>query len=308
MRGGGALIAAFGLLALTAPARAIVITEQAWRAGGGREGAWDQGFAAHEALAREPQFRAMVSLAQDDRDWGVASGIWLGNLDGHAYILTAGHVVSDGTQAKRIRVRSSGGTVRNGAQSFTHPLWNQSVDTAGGYDFAILKLDGPIDDAGDAPVLNGARDARGRRGVAIGSGIRGVAPLGDGARFGPRPAYTMTAAENVIDFVSAPELTYAAADAGNRLEIDLDEPDGSGKNRFGDAAPNSPLEGAIAPGDSGGALWARYDDGWRVVGVNSSTDPSVRYHIVSSFARVSTQNAWIRSIFPNARVRGGKTD
>jgi hypothetical protein len=298
--------ACIALLMAAAPAHAIVVSEESWRAEGGDEQAWTAGFAAHEALAASPQFSAMVSIAQDERDWGVASGIWLGNADGRGYVLTAGHVVTDGTQAKRLRVRSSGGTVRNGVSYIVNPLWDTALETRGGFDLAIIMLDGPIDDGGPQPALNAARRERGKRAVAVGSGVRGVAPFGYGARFGPRPAYKMTAAENVIDYVSSPGFLPAQADSGNRIEIDFDEPAGAGKNRYGDATPVSALEGVLAPGDSGGALWAEYEEGWRIVGVNSSTDPRVDYNVVSSFARVATQTAWIRSVFPGARVAGGK--
>lgn len=303
--------ASLAALLLAAPAQAIVITEAAWRAAGGSERDWSAGFSAHQALAAQPQFRAMVAFTQDDREgeWGIASGVWIGNHEGRAYILTAGHVVTDGTKPGQIQVRSTGGTIRRGVEVFVHPGWNNQVDTRGGMDFAILAVDGPITDAGAAPALYAGRNERGKRVVMIGAGVHGVAPFGHGWRFGPTHGDAMTAAENVIDQVTAyspgpGELT----DWGNSLVIDLDEPDGPGKNRLGDVAPVSPLEGVLAPGDSGGTLWAEFEGQWRIVGVNSSGDPGADYQDVSNFARVTTQKAWIRSVFPAARFVGDKTD
>lgn len=296
------------LAALTAaPAQAVVILEDTWRAEGGSDEDWAKGFEAHDALAAQPQFRAMVALTQDDREWGVASGVWIGNGGGSAYILTAGHVVTDGTAPSQITVRTTGGTVLRCVEYFVNPYWNNRIDTRGGFDMAILRLDGPITDAGPAPALYSGRNERGRRAVIAGFGTHGVAPMGHGMRFGPDHGERMTAAENVIDVVQG--LTPSAfGDWGNSITIDLDQPNGPGKNRTGDVEPVSRLEGILAPGDSGGSLWANFNGHWRLVGVNSSGDPGASYQDVSNFARITTQKAWIRSIFPGARFEGNKTE
>ncbi|MGE0828117.1 MAG: serine protease [Hyphomonadaceae bacterium] len=292
-----ALAAALALSAFPASAHAIVITETAWRAQGGDEAHWDQGFTAHEALADQAQFRAMVAISGDGgKQYGMASGVWIGNRDGFGYVLSAAHVFDEG-DVTTFTFRSIGGTERRGVIVHAHPGWNTSVDQTGGADFAIAQLDGPIEDAGAAPVLYSGRAEQGRRAVLVGYGSRGVAPYGHGWRFGPHHADRKAAAENVIDAVRA-----------NQLSIDLDDPNGSGKNRSGDSAPISPLEGILAPGDSGGSLWIRADGGWRVAGVNSSGDPGADYQDVSNFARISTQRQWIRSVFPDARFAGDKVE
>jgi hypothetical protein len=287
-------------VACAAPAEAIVITEAAWRANGGAEEKWDEGFSAHEARAAEPQFRAMVSLSMNGGgEYGAASGVWLGNADGKAYVLTAAHVFGEGSKPGEYRARTAGGTVRAGLRSFSHPAWDDDIDGSGGFDFAILELNGPIEDAGEPPILYRGRDELGRTGVIVGYGTRGVAPYGHGYRFGPRHGDRAAAAENVVDRIRG-------AANGDTLTIDLDEPDGPGKNRTGDVAPISMLEGILAPGDSGGSLWMQFDGEWRLVGVNSSGDPGADYQDLSNFARIATQIAWIKSIFPAARVGGNK--
>lgn len=295
-------------LAAAAPAHAVVILEDTWRAEGGSDEDWSAGFSAHDALAAQPQFRAMVALTQDEREWGVASGVWLGNAGGSAYVLTAGHVVTDGTRPNQITVRTTGGAVLRCVEFFVHPGWNNEVNTRGGVDMAIMRLDGPITDAGPPPALYGGRHERGRRAVLAGYGTHGVAPMGHGMRFGPEHGERMTAAENVIDVVQPILLGGQHGDWGNSITIDLDQPNGPGKNRTGDVEPISRLEGILAPGDSGGSLWVNFDGRWRLVGVNSSGDPGASYQDVSNFARITTQKAWIRQVFPGARFEGGKTD
>lgn len=295
-------------LALAAPAHAVVILEDTWRAEGGSDENWAAGFSAHDALAAQPQFRAMVALTQDEREWGVASGVWIGNGGGSAYILTAGHVVTDGTRPSQITVRTTGGAVLRCVEYFVHPGWNNQINTRGGMDMAILRLDGPIADAGPAPALYAGRNERGRRAVIAGYGTHGVAPMGHGMRFGPEHGERMTAAENVIDVVQPVMIGGQLGDWGNSITIDLDQPNGPGKNRTGDLEPVSRLEGILAPGDSGGSLWVNFDGRWRLVGVNSSGDPGASYQDVSNFARITTQKQWIRSIFPGARFEGAKTD
>jgi len=294
--------AALACLAIAAPAGAVVILEATWRANGGAPGHWDQGFAQHQALAAQPQFRVMVALSQDGgKEYGVASGIWIGNQDGHAMILTAAHVFDDGSTAKGTSVRTSGGTVLRGEKVWIHPRWNSSVDTRGGYDFAVMQLDGPINDVGDPPTLYGGRDELHKRCVMVGYGTRGVAPYGWGDRFGAAHGEHATAAENVIDKVTDIDFTKRDGDWGNVISIDLDQPNGPGKNRYGDPTPVSPLEGILSPGDSGGSLWVHFDTGWRVVGVNSSGDPGADYQDASNFARVATQQEWIQWIYPGAQ-------
>lgn len=296
------LLVAAALLALTTPASAVVIVEETWRANGGSETAWESGFSAHEALAAQPQFRAMVALSQDGgKEYGVASGVWIGNRNGRALILTAAHVFDDGSRPKATQIRTAGGTVLRGRNVWIHPRWSGQVDARGGYDFAILELTGPITDAGDPPVLYSGDQELGRRAVIVGYGSRGVAPFGHGWRFGQRHGDHATAAENVVDQITDVDFSDRFGDWGNSLSIDLDQPNGPGKNRWGDAAPISPLEGILAPGDSGGSLWMQFDSGWRLIGVNSSGDPGADYQDVSNFARISRERDWIQFIYPDAR-------
>jgi hypothetical protein len=288
-----------GLVAST-PARAVVILESTWRANGGEELHWERGFSQHEQLAAQAQFAPMVSVSHDGgKSFGAASGTWIGNTDGRGYIITAAHVFDD-IAAGRTFIRTSGGAIIRGSRFWIHPRWRAGKkEQHGGYDIAILRLAAPVTDVRTPATLYGGEAEQGARAVIVGYGTRGVAPFGHGWRFGPRAGDTRTAAENIIDVVEAVDLANTEEDWGNSLEIDLDEP-GPGKNRYGDGEPVSPLEGILAPGDSGGALWIRTARGWRVAGVNSSGDPGADYQDASQFARVSMLRDWITLVFPGA--------
>jgi hypothetical protein len=203
-------------------------------------------------------------------------------------------VFDDGTSGASYHVRTGGGAVLRGRRHWVHPRWNGDVDARGGFDFAIIELDRPIADSGRPATLYAGAAEQGARAVMLGYGSRGVAPFGHGWRFGPRHGLAKAAAENVIDRVAATQ------EGGGVLSVDLDQPDGPGKNRMGDAEPVSPLEGVLAPGDSGGSLWLRTAAGWRVAGVNSSGDPGADYQDMSNFARVSAARPWIAEIAPGA--------
>ncbi|MCA0303902.1 MAG: hypothetical protein LCH95_15970 [Proteobacteria bacterium] len=62
-------------LAGAGTARAVVILETTWQAEGGRAGDEPDGFAAHAALAHQPQFRALIAFSNDDGEaWTSCSG------------------------------------------------------------------------------------------------------------------------------------------------------------------------------------------------------------------------------------------
>ena len=77
----------------TTPTQAIVILDSTWKANGGSPGHETEGFGANAALAQQPQFAGAVSVAVSN---GAGSGTWIGDdAEGHAYILTAAHLVVD---------------------------------------------------------------------------------------------------------------------------------------------------------------------------------------------------------------------
>ncbi len=156
------------------PAGAVVVLDSTWRAEGGRPGRESEGFGAHEALARQPQFASVMALSEDEGEsWDTASGTWIGNMAGpngalQGVVLTSGHNFEPGEGADNFLYRTLGGTVRQGVRLDIHPLYNRNNKERSGYDAAIVRLDGAVTDAGPAPVLYGGRDEMGRQIVMVG--------------------------------------------------------------------------------------------------------------------------------------------
>ena len=121
------------------PARAVVILDSTWRAEGGRPGHEDEGFGAHEALARRPEFASLMALSEDEGEtWDTASGSWIGNDTRAAgrnqgLVLTAAHNFEPGQGPDNFLYRSTGGTVRQGIRLDFHPLYNRNnIGNSGG--------------------------------------------------------------------------------------------------------------------------------------------------------------------------------
>jgi len=206
------------------PAKAVVILDSTWKSNGGSKGHEAAGFAAHFVLANQPQFASKVGLWDGDQYGG--SGTWIGNDDeGHAYILTAAHNFGGGGGASSWTYFTSSGEEFDGLEVTLHPKYNEKDDGTEGYDMAIVKLDGTIDDAGDAPCIYIGGSEKGKVGTIVGFGSRGIGSTGQQDKFYEvdDPA---AAARNVIDHVEG-------TDAGNILEVDFDKEDGSA-NAFED--------------------------------------------------------------------------
>lgn len=287
-------------LTLSTPAWAVVILDATWEAEGGSEAAWGEGFGSARALAAEPQFDAVVGLEgsfSGDVHFGCSS-TWLGNSeDGNAFLLSAAHCFNANLDPSVWDYVTGAGTYLQAKTITRHPLYDDDRDETGGYDMAIVELNGPIDDSGEPPVLYAGSDELSRVATMVGFGTRGTAAYGEDRKF--NSTTDKAAAHNVIDIASEPE---GEGDGGNLLQTDFDGPDGEGNTLEGDAAPVDALEGMIALGDSGGSLWIETEDGWRIAGVNVASDVMSGYGMIDDFARVSTQLDWIKSIFPDAQT------
>ena len=285
---GVALIAGIGLSAAAGVARAVVILESTWAAEGGGPGAEPDGFAAHTALAYQPQFRSLVAFSGDDGEsWKDCSGTWLGNFDGAGYVLTAAHCFEPGDGADAFRYRTEGDTVREGAEVWRHPRYNGNNEKRGGYDAALVRLDGPVTDAGPPPRLWAGDLAVGQRIVFLGFGNRGLASTGE------RPVYdepnaNKTPGENVLDEVAGRD--RADGDLGNWMSVTLRRPaEGAGR-----------LDGLLGSGDSGGSAWMQRDGRWYLVGVNAS-GTGVTYGEQSFFLRLAGIRPWLSDLLPGLR-------
>ncbi len=280
------LVALFSLL-MTAPSLAIVILDDTYQ---------ESGFKSAEQLAQSPQFKPLMYLS------GHGSGVWIGNYEGHGYILTAGHMFPPGYSATNYTYHGRDGGTYTGEKVFLHPLWNENSQDRTGYDFAIVRLGEEVTDAGSQAALYDGSAEKGQLLTFMGYGYRGTGKKGQDKEIDTedKPAAAQAIIEEVV---AAVEPTPDHGNAGNHLGTWLPKEDGSVKNPYdpeGSTKPSTPLAGGIAEGDSGGPAWIMTQNGWAVAGVNSDGTGNVTYGDQSWFARVSHIRSWIESIVPTA--------
>lgn len=286
-----ALLAAGLGLAVAGGARAVVILDETWLAEGGAPGDEADGFAAHVALAYQPQFRGLVTFSSDGGDnWNDCSGTWLGNFGGVGWVLTAAHCFSPRDGADTYVYRTEGETVREGTGLWRHPRYDGDSDHRDGYDVALVRLDGPVTDGGSPPLLWVGDIAIGQRIVFVGYGSRGIASVGEQSRF-DTPAGNKTAGENTIDDVAtANGRTGPDEDAGNWMRITLRRPsEGAGR-----------LDALLGGGDSGGSAWIRRDGRWYIAGVAVNGN-GAGYGDQSFFLRLAGIRPWLAGLLPGLR-------
>jgi hypothetical protein len=289
------------------PAQAVIVLDSTWEEEGGTPENPAAGFAAHIALANEPQFDAAVSFSRDGKNWGNCSGVWIGNDEAHGYVLTAAHCFKPDDEADDFGYRTQGGTVLEGVAFIIEPAWNGNFEARLGYDLALIQLSAPVTDAGPPPLLYSGRREAGRILTFTGFGNRGIGSSGDDDdTFGDvASTYEEKAAgQGLIEEVAEAVLPMPAADddAGNRLSITMPKEDGSVANPFGGpTTPATRLVGLLGVGDSGSPAWMQLADGrWVIVGVSSWGDGEAGYGDVSSFVRLSFHAESIREVVPGA--------
>jgi hypothetical protein len=280
-------------VAVARPARAVIILDSTWRAEGGGPGHESDGFDAHVALASEPQFDGVVPLCHAGNDvWGSGSATWVGNFNGVGYLLSAAHLWDRGGSAADYEYRMPDDSVAHGTALTLHPLWNWDNDERMGYDFAVVRLDGPVSDAGDPPLLYAGAGELGKRIVMVGYGSRGIGSVGQHPAY--QPSEGKAAAENTIDEVKNAVRPVPAAgtgtEAGNSLRVTLQR----------EAEGASRLDGLLGSGDSGGSAWIRTGGNWVIAGVNANGTGNATYGESSYFARVSGVREWLTRTVPGA--------
>lgn len=286
------LAAALCLSLLPLPVSAVVILDSTWEENGGSDASPAEGFAAHVALAMEPQFAAIFGL-HDGGSYG-GSATWIGNDDDHGYLLTAAHNFDGGQDPSVWTYWSRQGTAYEAVDLYIHPGYSSDEDDdTSGYDMAIVVLDAPVTDAGPQPRLYAGQDELGRVVTITGYGSRGIGSSGETDDYYDFEGETPAAARNVVDEVDG-------ENGENNLIIDFDS-EGGDASVMGDDWPLDELEGILGSGDSGGASWIETRQGWAIAGTNTWGDDSV-YGSISGLSRVSTQLDWIASIFPGIRT------
>ena len=145
-------------------------------------------------------------------------------------VLTSGHNFEPGEGADNYLYRSSGGTVRRGVRLDTNPFYNRSNEERSGFDAAIVRLDGPVTDAGPPPALYAGRDELDKQIVMVGHGMRGIGSVGESDLYNS-PTGRAAAATNVIDaLLDAIVPPPRGSDGGNWLQVTLRrESEGAGR-------------------------------------------------------------------------------
>jgi hypothetical protein len=199
------------------------------------------------------------------------------------WVLTAAHLVN---------IASSGtftvdGTSYSSDELFTDPAWTGNVFAGG--DFGLVHLSTPVSSVSPVMLYTGSSEF-GQVGTWVGYGFTGTGLTGYQTSLGNQKR----AFQNVID-----------GDFNNPAQLlgsDFDNPNTTANNLWGDATP-LPLEGCVAPGDSGGGVFLTIDSQTYLAGVISfvaSTGGSQNsvYGNLSGAGRVEAALPWITSIVP----------
>ena len=220
------------------------------------------------------------SVGRIDETTSSANYIGSGTLIAPNWVLTAGHMVSDATGL----TFTVGGTPYTAKSWVPNPSWNGNLTR--GYDIGLVYFETAVTIVTPAKRYFDSNEL-GKMGTMVGYGMTGTGLTGAKTFDGQKRA-----AQNVIDG------TYNSN--GRILAVDFDNPTNKRDNMYGSATPLN-LEGLIAPGDSGGALFIDSKSGPLLAGVTSfgaAWDGKVNsdYGDIGGFMRVSALNSWIDSI------------
>ncbi|MFY7697933.1 MAG: trypsin-like serine protease [Legionella sp.] len=260
----------------------------------------NSGFKEAEQLAFSPPFKPLMFLKGDKVD-SYGSGTWIGNYQGHGYVLTAAHLFPKGISAEDYSYELRDGGKYTADKLILHPLWNENLGQRTGYDFAIVRLTQEVSGAGQPPILYDGHQEKNKLLTFVGYGYRGKGTGGQDENIDTknRPA----AGQGIIEFVKKAD-EDDQDDAGNYLGVWLPKEDGSIENPFdsnGITKPKTSLTALLGSGDSGGSAWCQIGNTWVLVGINSNGTGNAAYGDSSWFARVSHVESWIKTIVPNAR-------
>lgn len=241
----------------------------------------DQPDSLYLNLALQPQYGCVGTFVND---WGYTGSATLIAPD---WVLTGAHMFA---------AASSGTFTINGvgysaSQLISHPSWRSSNKLAG-YDFGLAHLSTPVTSVTPVALYTGSSEL-GQVGTFVGYGMTGTGLTGYRSLDNKERAF-----QNVID-----------GDFGNPslvLGSDFDNPHSAADSAFGDPTPLA-LEGAVAPGDSGGGVFLDIGGTTYLAGVISfiaATDGSANsdYGDLSGFGRISAVAPWIVNTVPEPSI------
>jgi hypothetical protein len=231
----------------------------------------DEPDSAYLALAALADFTPVGTLVNS---WGYTG---CGILIAPNWVLTAAHVLTAASSG----TFSIDGTAYTSTSLFRDPAWNGNA--MAGNDFALMELNTPVTNVTPAAFYAGTSEF-GLIGTYVGYGFTGTGLTGWKTLDGQKRAF-----QNVIDSnFNNPAQIFGS------LFINPHDP----------AAGNAlPLEGCVAPGDSGGGVFIQEGSQYLLTGVISfvaATNGSANsyYGNYSGFSRISTALPWIESTVP----------
>ena len=226
-----------------------------------------------EYLELATKYTSYVSLGVPDGGGVLINSRW---------VLTAAHMAKVVEQRKGHRIRIGAGE-HAVEKVVVHPDWKKG----GHSDIGLILLRSAVTDVDPTPVYT-ATDEAGKTVIIVGSGYTG--------KIGEKPTKEKwdrkpRAAINTVDKLGPRTLFLQIKDKDNA----------------------SDLQGAAAPGDSGGPAFIETPEGFRVIGIGYATDDTNANGIVGDigdweiYARASTYADWIlRTMLDVAREEAAK--
>jgi len=237
---------------------------------------------------------AYASVGRVDGTTNSYSFLASGTLIAKEWVLTAAHVVKGATSLNFM----IGGDTYAATGWVANSSFN-SGNLVAGYDIGLIHLGAQVTDVLPAARYTGVNEL-GALAASVGFGKTGTGVTGAVSL-----DFQKRAGQNKVD-------AYYPVRKGtpNVILTDFDRPGVPSESSFGSASPLD-LEYLIAPGDSGGGLFADFGSGPALIGVHSFVwgkldgNPDSDYGDASGDTRVSVFNSWIDGAMSGQSGRPG---
>ena len=235
----------------------------------------------YRELGRRPEFSCVgrYSSTVDSDDY--AAGVLIADR----WVLSASHFLGDTS------IWMFGDRYYQSKRTVIHPGIepHSSERQWTGWDLALIELTEPVSNVNPASRYFGTSEVSSiitKIGYGyIGDGVHGMKSPRKSERLG---------GQNTIDAAGGTfESRFFSTDV---LVFDFDSPISNLSNKFGSADPVD-LEVGGSKGDSGGGVFAQFNNEWKLVGiVSGALSREMKYGSVAALARVSSANEWIDSV------------